>query len=167
MKKIISGLILAGLLLSSVFAVQAADVTITVTGRVVAAPCTVSTTSASVDLGDLQTYSLKLPGSSSAWHDVVLNLTNCPAGTTSVTALFSGTSGDSGYYRNQGTAQNIEIQLQDSEGNPLNNGGHKTISVGETTASASFTLKVRAITVNGGVTQGNIQSVINVTYTYS
>jgi type 1 fimbria pilin len=34
-------------------ALQAADVTITVNGKVVAKPCTVSTTNASVELGEL------------------------------------------------------------------------------------------------------------------
>lgn len=42
---------------------QAADVTITVNGRVVAKPCTIQTKEANVNLGDLYTRNLQQPGS--------------------------------------------------------------------------------------------------------
>ena len=44
---------------------QAADVTITVNGRVVAKPCTIQTKEANVNLGDLYTRNLQQPGSAS------------------------------------------------------------------------------------------------------
>ena len=66
-----------------------------------------------------------------------------------------------------GTAGNLQLELQDNSGITLNNGASKTVSVNNTTQSASFPLKVRAQTVNGGATQGSIQAVINVTYTWS
>ena len=37
----------------------------------------------------------------------------------------------------------------------------------EASQSARFPLQVRALSVNGGATQGTIQAVINVTYTYA
>ena len=43
----------------------------------------------------------------------------------------------------------------------------KEVQVDDATQSASFPLQVRALTVNGGATQGTIQAVINVTYTYA
>ena len=94
-------------------ALWAADVTITVNGKVVAKPCTVSTTNASVELGDLYTFSLLSAGSASAWHSVALELSNCPVGTSRVIASFSGTADATGYYQNQGTAKNIQRELQD------------------------------------------------------
>ncbi|EML4685175.1 TPA: type 1 fimbrial protein [Citrobacter amalonaticus] len=147
--------------------VQAADVTITVNGKVVAKPCTVSTTTATVELGDLYTFSLVNAGSSSAWHSVALELSNCPVGTSRVTASFSGTADSTGYYKNQGTAGNIQLELQDDSGNRLNTGSTKSVVVDDASQSARFPLQVRALSVNGGATQGTIQAVINVTYTYA
>jgi minor fimbrial subunit len=146
---------------------QAADVTITVNGKVVAKPCTVSTTNATVELGDLYTFSLVSAGSTSDWHTVALELSNCPVGTSRVTASFSGTADSTGYYKNQGTAGNIQLELQDDSGNRLNTGATKSVQVDDASQSAHFPLQVRAISVNGGATQGTIQAVINVTYTYA
>ena len=146
---------------------QAADVTITVNGKVVAKPCTVSTTNANVELGDLYTFSLLSAGSASAWHSVALELSNCPVGTSRVIASFSGTADATGYYQNQGTAKNIQLELQDDGGNTLNTGATTTVTVEEASQSARFPLKVRALSVNGGATQGTIKTVINVTYTYA
>lgn len=146
---------------------QAADVTITVNGKVVAKPCTVSTTNATVELGDLYTFSLVSAGSTSAWHTVALDLSNCPVGTSRVTASFSGTADSTGYYKNQGSAGNIQLELQDDSGNRLNTGATKSVQVDDATQATRFPLQVRAISVNGGATQGTIQAVINVTYTYA
>ncbi|CAM8679417.1 fimbrial protein [Kluyvera sp. M-M157-B] len=145
----------------------AADVTITVNGKVVAKPCTVSTSNAAVELGDLYTFSLMSAGSSSAWHSVALELSNCPVGTSRVTASFSGTADATGYYQNQGTARNIQLELQNNGGNTLNTGTSTAVQVDESSQSARFPLQVRALSVNGGATQGTIQAVINVTYTYA
>ena len=61
---------------------QAADVTITVNGRVVAKPCTIQTKEANVNLGDLYTRNLQQPGSASGWHNITLSLTDCPIETS-------------------------------------------------------------------------------------
>ena len=155
------GYLLAAILALASATIQAADVTITVNGKVGAKPCTVSTTNATVDLGDLYSFSLMSAGAASAWHDVALELTNCPVGTSRVTASFSGAADSTGYYKNQGTAQNIQL------GNTLNTGATKTVQVDDSSQSAHFPLQVRALTVNGGATQGTIQAVISITYTYS
>lgn len=161
------GWLLASVLALAVSPLQAADITITVNGKVVAKPCTVSTTQATVELGDLYTFSLVSAGAASAWHSVALELSNCPVGTSRVTASFSGTADATGYYKNQGTAGNIQLELQDDGGTTLNNGATKSVQVDDTTQSARFPLQVRALTVNGGATQGTIQAVISVTYTYA
>lgn len=167
MKWIHAGWLLAIALTASSPALQAADLTITVNGKVVAKPCTVSTTNASVELGELSTFSLISAGSASSWQSTALDLSNCPVGTSRVTASFSGTADATGYYKNQGTAGNIQLELQDEGGNTLNTGAKKTVQVDASTQSTRFPLKVRALTVNGGATQGTIQAVINVTYTYA
>ncbi|HCF8067746.1 TPA: type 1 fimbrial protein [Klebsiella michiganensis] len=167
MKWIHAGWLLAIALAASSPALQAADLTITVNGKVVAKPCTVSTTNASVELGELSTFSLISAGSASSWQSTALDLSNCPVGTSRVTASFSGTADATGYYKNQGTAGNIQLELQDEGGNTLNTGAKKMVQVDASTQSTRFPLKVRALTVNGGATQGTIQAVINVTYTYA
>lgn len=96
------GWLLASVLTAASSGLQAADITITVNGKVVAKPCTVSTTNAAVDLGDLYTFSLVTAGSASAWHSTALELTNCPIGTSRVIATFSGTADSTGYYKTRG-----------------------------------------------------------------
>ena len=162
-----TGWLLSTVLAASTPTLQAADITITVNGKVVAKPCTVSTLNTTVDLGDLYTFSLVSAGSSSPWHSVALNLSNCPVGTSRVTASFSGTADATGYYKNQGTAGNIQLELQDDGGTTLNTGTKKEVQVSVSNQSVSFPLQVRALTVNGGATQGTIQAVISVTYTYA
>lgn len=46
------------------------------------------------------------------------------------------------------------------------NGDSKTVIVDEITRNAQFPLKARAITVNGNASQGTIEALINVIYTW-
>lgn len=132
---------------------QAADVTITVIGRVVAKPCTIQTKEANVNLGDLYTRNLQQPGSASGWHNITLSLTDCPVETSAVTAIVTGSTDNTGYYKNEGTAENIQIELRDDQDATLKNGDSKTVIVDEITRNAQFPLKARAITVNGNASQ--------------
>ncbi len=106
-------------------------------------------------------------GAASAWHDVALELTDLPVGTSRVTASFSGAADSTGYYERRGDRAKHPVELQDDSGNTLNTGATKTGSVDDSSRSAHFPLQVRALTVNGGATQGTIQAVISITYTYS
>ncbi|MEQ0108079.1 MULTISPECIES: fimbrial protein [Klebsiella] len=146
--------------------VRAADVTLTINGKVVAKPCSVVTKDISINLGNLYTFSFISPGASSEWKDFVLSLNNCPVGTTSVKATFNGDSDATGLYRNKGTANNIQLQLREKNGASLNSGSIKALRVNASTSDVSFPLQVRAISINGGATQGTINSIIYVTYTY-
>ncbi|EFL7935992.1 type 1 fimbrial protein [Escherichia coli] len=145
---------------------QAADVTITVNGRVVAKPCTIQTKEANVNLGDLYTRNLQQPGSASGWHNITLSLTDCPVETSAVTAIVTGSTDNTGYYKNEGTAENIQIELRDDQDAALKNGDSKTVIVDEITRNAQFPLKARAITVNGNASLGTIEALINVIYTW-
>lgn len=84
---------------------------------------------------------------------------------------YSALSADSvikntGYYKNEGTAENIQIELRDDQDATLKNGDSKTVIVDEITRNAQFPLKARAITVNGNASQGTIEALINVIYTW-
>lgn len=134
--------------------------------RVVAKPCTIQTKEANVNLGDLYTRNLQQPGSASGWHNITLSLTDCPVETSAVTAIVTGSTDNTGYYKNEGTAENIQIELRDDQDAALKNGDSKTVIVDEITRNAQFPLKARAITVNGNASQGTIEALINVIYTW-
>lgn len=133
---------------------------------VVAKPCTIQTKEANVNLGDLYTRNLQQPGSASGWHNITLSLTDCPVETSAVTAIVTGSTDNTGYYKNEGTAENIQIELRDDQDATLKNGDSKTVIVDEITRNAQFPLKARAITVNGNASQGTIEALINVIYTW-
>ncbi|MBS0848169.1 fimbrial protein [Citrobacter sp. JGM124] len=147
-------------------ALNAADVNITINGQVVAKPCIVVTKNAEVQLGDLYTRDLQRPGDASKWHSVDLQLTECPVGTGAVTARLSGDTDSTGYFKNQGTASSVQIQVQDENGNTYKNGDSKTVAVNEIAHTAHFPFQVRALTVNGGAGQGTVDALLNVTYTW-
>ncbi|WP_284318549.1 fimbrial protein [Escherichia coli] len=157
MKRLHKRFLLATLCALFTATLQAADVTITVNGRVVAKPCTIQTKEANVNLGDLYTRNLQQPGSASGWHNITLSLTDCPV---------EGSTDNTGYYKNEGTAENIQIELRDDQDAALKNGDSKTVIVDEITRNAQFPLKARAITVNGNASQGTIEALINVIYTW-
>ncbi|MDZ9395030.1 hypothetical protein SND92_03325, partial [Escherichia coli] len=77
-----------------------------------------------------------------------------------------GSTDNTGYYKNEGTAENIQIELRDDQDATLKNGDSKTVIVDEITRNAQFPLKARAITVNGNASQGTIEALINVIYTW-
>ncbi|MBN7749597.1 fimbrial protein, partial [Escherichia coli] len=124
------------------------------------------TKEANVNLGDLYTRNLQQPGSASGWHNITLSLTDCPVETSAVTAIVTGSTDNTGYYKNEGTAENIQIELRDDQDAALKNGDSKTVIVDEITRNAQFPLKARAITVNGNASQGTIEALINVIYTW-
>lgn len=160
------GWLLAYALALNVTTLQANDITIELKGKVVAKPCNVFAPKINVDLGPLNTFSFVSPGSASDWHNINLDLEDCPVGTSRVVATFSGSADSTGYYKNEGTAGNIQLELQDDKDTPLNSGVQKTVQV-DNLQSAHFPLRVRALSVNGGATQGTIRAVINITYTYA
>ena len=152
------------LLLAVCARVVADDVVITVTGRVVPLPCTVDTTQLNMDLGKIYASELSKAGSSGQWVNGTIRLSNCPALTSGITASFSGRQGAK-FYRNSGTAGNVEIELQSDAGNDLSDG--KSIKLGITPQrTAELPVKVRAYTGTGKASDGTIQGTINVTYTY-
>lgn len=109
---------------------QAADnVTINVTGKVVASPCTINPADVvkTIDVGDA-IPAKEGTGAMAAAQDISITLTKCPSGTSSVTATFSGTPATTlpdFIYANSstsGAAPNVGIVLQRSSNSGLGNG---------------------------------------------
>ncbi|WP_324723726.1 fimbrial protein [Lelliottia sp. JS-SCA-14] len=109
---------------------QAADnVTINVTGKVVASPCVISPDDVvkNIDVGDAIPANDAV-GAISATQNITITLTNCPSGSSSVTATFSGSQSDvlpEFMYNNTAAtnaAGNVGIVLQRSSTSGLGNG---------------------------------------------
>ncbi|EFE96716.1 fimbrial protein [Serratia odorifera] len=145
-------------------------VTINITGNVKAAPCVVDgASSVPVDLGEIPAPALATVGSGSGWKPFKLNLKDCPASTTKVTAGFKGSpdATNAKLYANAGTAgTNVAIELAKEGGLWLSNGDSWQVNVNATTHAAQFPLAVQANSVKGNVGPGTISAVIQVDFTY-
>ncbi|MFM4809525.1 hypothetical protein [Aeromonas hydrophila] len=81
-----------------------------------------------------------------------------------VTASFSGKRGDY-FYANEGTAKNVELQLQTVSGIDLSDGkSHAIVIAGK---RIDLPIMVRAYSGSGKAVDGTIRGTINVTYTYN
>ncbi|MDM2734938.1 MULTISPECIES: fimbrial protein [Citrobacter] len=151
-------------------AVQA-DPSVSVSGNVVASPCTVDTgtVNKTVELGTLQRRDLQTAGEGGEWQDFDLLLTNCPAGTATVTALLSGTvdTQDATAWKNSGSSTNMALRIASRDHNTTwAPGSSLRQSVSISTRSASFPLSARMFTPQGSATAGTFQSVMNVDFTW-
>ncbi len=144
------------------------DAKITINGNVTALPCHVDSNNYEIDLGDLYISDFKRPNSHSEWHYFSMTLSNCPDIMSRVKATYRGSpsSDDIRFYKNDGSSSNILIELQRvSDSTILGNNTEIYESINGAHAAA-FGLRVRATTLKGDVTKGDISSNITVTYTY-
>ncbi|HEX4503370.1 MAG TPA: fimbrial protein [Scandinavium sp.] len=162
-------IMMACALSASVFAAD--TVTINVTGNVVASPCTVNGGSSTLDvkLGDIQAATLSAAGAVSTAVPFSLKFTDCPAGTKSVSAAFSGTPDPDagGYYKNNGTAKNVAIGIyQTSTGFGKGNGTNIVQDV-QADHTVTMDMQAKAYSSAGGATPGTITGAIVVTMSYN
>lgn len=148
-----------------------ADASLTLSGNVVASPCTVDTDTVNktVELGTLQRRDLQTAGEGGEWQDFDLLLTNCPAGTTKVTATLSGTVDpqDASAWKNSGTSTNMALRIASRDhSQTVAPGSSLDQNVNISTRSASFPLSARMFTPQGNATAGAFQSVMNVDFTW-
>lgn len=144
---------------------QATDVPLTITGRVVARPCTVSTTSATIDLAEPDLSKSYESGSDilSGWGETTLYLTRCPPETSVVMATFTGPA-EGDFFRNVGTAKGVVVELQSSASQILKNNSSFNFKI-MPDRNASYTLRAR-IRKSGDIASGSIAAIISITYTY-
>jgi minor fimbrial subunit len=165
---IATGIVLALLLQNS--AMAAGTTTINFKGNVTATPCTAEASKV-VDFGDIDPAGLAAPGSWTAPKSFTIELTNCPATTTKITSAYSGTpSRTTMYFAGGGTAAGVAVQLKiGSSGTILGNGSTRADSVVASTHSASLAYDVYLSNdlVTGAIGAGTVNSIINVTFTYS
>lgn len=149
----------------------AADTSIiTITANVTASPCTVNTTNLALEIGPVQASTLATAGATSGWSPTkTISLTNCPAGTSSVQATFSGTpasNGDTNGYANTGVDKSISVQLADDAGtiNYLSN-GKSTADTPVVNNAVDFKVRARLYT-SGAAQPSDVSSTVNVSFTY-
>lgn len=160
-----------GLMMVSQAAFAGDTVTLNITGNVVASPCVVNGGAGNidVDLGDIQATTLASAASSSTEVPFDIKLTDCPAGTSSVVATFSGTSDSvagTDYYTNTGTAGNVAVGLIQASTSNLKGSGTTISQTVETDRTVTMAMKAKAYSSAGGATPGTIKSVVTATFTY-
>ncbi|UAN48682.1 type 1 fimbrial protein [Serratia sp. JSRIV001] len=153
---------------------SAAPVTVTITGKVIAAACTVDNSGAyTVTMPDVTAATLNPANSYGTWKTFDVTLSNCPAGTTSVKATFDGTAdgADANKYANTtgtGYATNVAVQVQNRSGTVADKGKNSTMTVNvDASRNATFDLQARPYSTPGGGTVGNITTVVLMNFTYN
>lgn len=174
MKKQAQQTLLALLVLSAGVSQVIAATQVNITGVVVASPCTVDTTNSdlNVDLGtNIQATSLATAGVTSTAKPFQLVVKDCPAGTTKVTAAFSGSADSAAggrYATTSGTgmASNVAVEVARTASlTTLQNPG-STMDATVVGTSATFLLSASAYS-KGAVTPGNIAAVMSVDFSYN
>ncbi|MCB5947082.1 fimbrial protein [Enterobacter sp. TCD1-1] len=164
-------LFLSAFLLSSAPLITCADTNINVTGQVIASPCVVDTGTVSkvVNLGEDTKQNLINAGDGGVWSDFDLLVQNCPAGTSSVTAKFTGNADtqDPTAWKNSGTSNNVALRIASRDhATTYSVNSTMQVNVDSSTRSSTFPLSARMFTPQGNSTAGTFQSVMNVDFTY-
>lgn len=149
----------------------AIDTTITINGKVTAAPCTISNGGTqTVTMPDVSAANMVTAGQTGSWQTFEVKLTDCPAGVNSVTATFSGTPADNDKYANaigDNYADNVAVQVQSRSDSTENLGNGKTMTVViNGSHEASFALQARPYSL-GNTTVGDIRTIMMMDFTYN
>lgn len=140
---------------------------LTLSGEVKASPCTVDDSTKTIDLGAYYVATMAKDGD---YVKFSITLSNCPTGTSNVSATFSGdpdSSSPQWYYANTkitGAATGIRIELasDETEKKGLGNGRTLKVTVG-TDRKAKFKLQARINKGNSVPSAGLIQTTVNIT----
>lgn len=171
---IVNSTFAAALAVTSLNGFAADNVSINVTGKVIASPCTTingGATTLAVPLGDtIQAKDLATAASGTELKTFEIPLTGCPASTTNIKATFTGTADteDSTLWKNTAAAPagntSVELTDQAEPGTPVGNNSSLTMPV--TAGNATFKLAARAFSKLGSATPGDIESTIVVAFEY-
>lgn len=150
---------------------------VNITGKVIASSCTVSpvlVAGQEVNLGALGRTQFLHANDAGTWKSFALNLTNCPAGTTTVKATYTGTPDGTNATLFANTepvataALNMAVQMaKDSDHTAvLSTGSVMSVDVDTQTGTATFPLAARLYTPTGGTLAGQVSSSVLVNFTY-
>ncbi|MGU3415359.1 fimbrial protein [Enterobacteriaceae bacterium C34A] len=153
---------------------SADPVTVSITGNVIASPCTFDTSNSnlSVSMGDISAPDLAAAGTRTAHTSFKLVVKDCPVSTTKVTATFSGTlnsdltGGNS--YANTGTAAGVAVQVKydaDAWSAAFGSQESRTVNVAAD-HTATFPLWAAMYTPSGNGMPGTVNATMTATFTY-
>lgn len=160
----------AGIMMAASFTASA-DTAMSVSGNVVAIPCTVDadTVNKLVEFSPLQQSDLVNAGTGGEWRDFSLLIKNCPTGINKVTVKYTGNADlwDSSAWKNMGSAANVALRLTNAN-HSLNysNGNIQQISVDTSTRSAEFPLSAKIFTPRGNAKAGTFAAVVGLEITW-
>ncbi|WP_320461256.1 fimbrial protein [Lelliottia sp. CFBP8978] len=144
---------------------------INITGKITSSSCKVDGDSLNVPVklgSNIQSNDLSKAESSTPWVDFHLKVISCPESVTQATVTFTGkadTANPESMYSNDGTAENVAIELQGSGGEDLGN-GKSLVGKIDVDHTHTFDLQARVYSAKGNATGGNISSAVTATFTY-
>lgn len=161
---LLSGLIFSG----NLFA--ASTVTLNFTGNIRAATCNITGgNNIDIDLKNISADVFRNASSGSNWNTFNISLNNCSSFINQVKLTFTGTADTAdvaSLYKNQGTAKNLAVQLQNGNGTTAL-GNQKVLQVSTNgQANINIPLRTRAFSSLGNATPGTISANITATITY-
>lgn len=170
MKRLLINLFLVNSLTASFYSHAADTVILNFSGNIKAATCNISGgNNIDIDLQKIPADTFNAAQSGSPWKTFDIALNNCSSFVNQIKLTFSGTQDSAdinSLYKNQGTATNLAIQLQNGAGTtPL--GNQKILQVplnGQ--PDINITLRTRAYSAAGNVSPGTILANITATITY-
>lgn len=148
----------------------ASTVTLNFTGNIRAATCNITGgNNIDIDLKNISADVFRNASSGSNWNTFNISLNNCSSFINQVKLTFTGTADTAdvaSLYKNQGTAKNLAVQLQNGNGTTAL-GNQKVLQVSTNgQATINIPLRTRAFSSLGNATPGTISANITATITY-
>lgn len=148
----------------------ASTVTLNFTGNIRAATCNITGgNNIDIDLKNISADVFRNASSGSNWNTFNISLNNCSSFINQVKLTFTGaadTADVASLYKNQGTAKNLAVQLQNGNGTTAL-GNQKVLQVSTNgQANINIPLRTRAFSSLGNATPGTISANITATITY-
>ncbi|WP_272663046.1 MULTISPECIES: fimbrial protein [unclassified Providencia] len=170
MKIISKNLLLLSSLIFSGNSFAASTVTLNFTGNIRAATCNITGgNNIDIDLKNISADVFRNASSGSNWNTFNISLNNCSSFINQVKLTFTGTADTAdvaSLYKNQGTAKNLAVQLQNGNGTTAL-GNQKVLQVPTNgQANINIPLRTRAFSSLGNTTPGTISANITATITY-
>ncbi|MEY1197450.1 fimbrial protein [Providencia rettgeri] len=170
MKTISKNLLLLSSLIFSGNLFAASTVTLNFTGNIRAATCNITGgNNIDIDLKNISADVFRNASSGSSWNTFNISLNNCSSFINQVKLTFTGTADTAdtaSLYKNQGTAKNLAVQLQNGNGTTAL-GNQKVLQVPTNgQANINIPLRTRAFSSLGNATPGTISANITATITY-
>lgn len=170
MKMIINKLFLINALIISSPSLASDNVNLNFIGNIRVATCNISNgDNVNVDLKNIPATNFEQANSGSNWNDFYITFTDCSTAINQISVTFSGVSDTAdvnSLYKNQGTAKNIAVQLENGPGSiKLGNQKSLVVTLGGLT-DVRLWLRTRAFSPSGKGMPGTISAKVTANIVY-